>query len=353
MMRMSEMELVEHYLAVMAEHLPVKIREDVINEMRGNIMDMLPDAPTDKDIRTVLEKLGDPVILAGSYIRDKKYLIGPAVYDNYISVLKLAVGIVAIVSAFLSMLSFLFGQPEGTADISIKGAIVYSGDLIAEIIASAFQGALIACVWVTVIFVVFERSGVSRNSLSCKKQWTVDDLPLQSSDDKGRISRAETITGLFFSVFFTILLLTRPQLIGWYEMVNDALIIKEPLINIEQLSRYTFAIIALTAMQFALSIYKFAAKRWYLPMAIFNTVYNIAVGIFIYVISVDPNFFNSGIISLFAQKVGWSYTKLQAAFQHLMTGFTVFIIIMCAVDSIFGFVKSRRLKLPSFIINIK
>ncbi len=350
---MSEMELVERYLSIMAERLPEKIRDDVINEMRGNIMDMLPDAPAEEDIRTVLEKLGDPAVLASSYIKDKKYLIGPDVYDSYFSVLKLSVGLVAIVFAFLSLMGFLFRQPETAIGISVKTAVDFSVELITGILSSAFQGALLACVWVTIVFIILERTGTIQNNPFRKKQWTVEDLPLQSSDNKGRISRVETIAGLFCSIFFTALLLTRPQLIGWYEKVNDILVLKEPLFNKEQLYSYIFTIVVLAAVQFVLSIYKFVVKRWNLPMAILNTANNIALAVFIYFISKDLKLINAAFISLFAQKIGWSDAKLLTVYQSAVTGFVVLFILACAIDSISGFVKSRRLKLPSLNINIK
>ena len=350
---MKEIELVERYLSVMADYLPKREREEVVNEMRANIMDMLPDNPTEDDVRTVLEKLGDPVSLANEYLKDKKYMIGLSVYNSYFSVLKLVIGITAIVFAFLSLMGILLGQPESAGGISAEKAVDFSVDMIIDIFSSAIQGALIAFVWVTAVFIILDRTGVNRTSPFRKKSWTIDKLPQPSSDEKGRISRVETVLGLLGSIFFTALLLKGPNLIGWYEDVNGVITLKASLFNNEQLHFYALTILIFAGVQFVLSVYKFIVKRWNLPMAIFNTANNIALSIFVYVISKDPLFINPEFIALFTDKVGWTAEKAMTAYQSFMTGFLVFFILMSAIDSISGFVKSRRIKLPSLNINIK
>ncbi len=347
---MSESKLIERYLSVMAEHLPAKERAEVANEMRANIMDMLPELPSDEDVRIVLEKLGDPVSLANEYYKDRKHILGLSVYNSYISVLKLVVGIVAIVFAFFSLMGNLFGEPGPN---TVGAATGFTVDMIIDIFSAAFQGALIAFAWVTVIFIVLDRTGVNSSNPFRRKSWTINDLPQPSTSDKGKISRVETIIGLLLTIFFTVLLLTKPQLVGWYEEANGVLVLRESFFNIQQLHFYSFAITMFAALKFILSIYQYIVKRWNLPMAIFNAVDNIALCIFVYVLATDLKFINPSFISLFAEKAGWTIEKAMTAYQKLATGFVVFFIIMSAVDSISGFVKSRRLKLPSFNINIK
>ncbi len=350
---MNEIELVERYLSVMADHLPKREREDVVNEMRANIMDMLPDNSTEDDVRVILEKLGDPVSLANEYLKDKKHMIGLSVYNSYFSILKMVIGICAIVFAFLSLMGILLGQPDSGSGMSGGDAVRFSVDMIVEIFSAAFQGALIAFVWVTVIFLVMDRVGVNRTNPFGKKSWTIDKLPQPSADEKGRISRVETVFGLLGSIFFTALLLKAPNLIGWYERVNGVITLKAPFFNNKQLQSYAFAILVFAGVQFILSVYKFIVKRWNLPMAIFNTANNIALCIFVYIISKDPDFIDSGFISLFTDKAGWAAEKAMTTYQSFMTGFLVFFILMSAIDSISGFAKRRRLKLPSLNINIK
>ena len=88
-------------------------------------------------------------------------------------------------------------------------------------------------------------------------------------------------------------------------------------------------------------------------MAIYNTVNNIAISIFVYVVVNDLRLINPGFISLVAQNAGWTTEKAFTISQCVVKGFIVFVILMCAIDSISGFVKSRRLKLLSLNIDIK
>ncbi len=88
-------------------------------------------------------------------------------------------------------------------------------------------------------------------------------------------------------------------------------------------------------------------------MAIYNTVNNIAISIFVYVVVNDLRLINPGFISLVAQKARWTTEKAFTVSQSAAKGFIVFVILMYAIDSISGFVKSRRLKLPSLNIDIK
>jgi hypothetical protein len=86
------MNLIERYLYAIKKYLPEEIREDAGKELRANIEDMLPVDYTDDDVYQVLMNLGSPRKLANEYNSQKRYLIGPGYYDNYISVLKKVIG---------------------------------------------------------------------------------------------------------------------------------------------------------------------------------------------------------------------------------------------------------------------
>jgi len=87
------MTLIDRYVYTVTERLLEQTRDDVSMELRANIEDMLPENATESDVRTALEKLGNPIRLANEYCEVKRYLIGPGLYDKYISVLKLVTSI--------------------------------------------------------------------------------------------------------------------------------------------------------------------------------------------------------------------------------------------------------------------
>ncbi|MDF2674744.1 MAG: hypothetical protein K0R09_3012, partial [Clostridiales bacterium] len=149
------MKTIDRYVLAVAERLPEDIREDIKNELYTNIEDMLPENPLEDDIRIVLEKLGDPVKLANEYRGTKRYLIGPDMYDSYISVLKLVTGIVAIVFVIVSLLKAAVNPPAS------EGLIGMSIDILANTIGAVIEGAIQGFMWVTLVFVILERTGVN------------------------------------------------------------------------------------------------------------------------------------------------------------------------------------------------
>ncbi|HEX2944414.1 MAG TPA: hypothetical protein VHT96_00475 [Clostridia bacterium] len=341
---MNEANLIERYLNAVAEHLPEDTREDVKKELRANIEDMLPDDPTEKDVRSVLEKLGNPVRLAGEYRQTKRYLIGPTLYDSYISILKLVIGIAAIVFSFIWVLG---NTANPAVDIS-KVPTDFITHFISGIISAAFDGALQAFLWVTVVFVVLERVGLSEGKLPFgKKNWSVDDLPEVVLNNKSRIGRGESVVGLIFSVAFTALLVFQPQVFAWYGKTGSDMMLITPLFDIERLRPYIFFIILLAALQFVMCIYKFIVMRWNLPLAVANTVNNIASSILVFIMLNDGKIINPDFLARFASAVRLPVAGFTTSSHTFFSVFIILFIIGCAIDSITGFVKSRSLNLPS------
>jgi hypothetical protein len=341
---MSDANLIERYLNAVAERLPEDTREDVKKELRANIEDMLPDDPAEEDIRKVLEQLGNPARLADEYRQTKRYLIGPSLYDSYISILKLVIGIAAIVFSFI----WVIGNAANPAVDITKAPTAFITNFISGIISAAFSGALQAFLWVTVVFVVLERVGLREGQLPfSKKRWSVDDLPDVTLNDKGRIGRGETAVGLIFSVAFTALLVFQPQAFAWYGKTGSGMMLVTPLFNIERLRPYIFFIVLLAILQFVMCIYKFIVMRWNLPLAIANTANNIASSILVFVLFNDGNIINPDFLARFAGAVGQPAAGFTASSHTFFSIFIILFIVGCAIDSISGFVKSRRLSLPS------
>ncbi len=340
----NQTNLVDRYLNAVAERLPEDTREDVKKELRANIEDMLPDAPAEEDIRNVLGKLGNPAKLANEYRQTKRYLIGPNLYDSYISTLKLVIGIAVIVAAFFGILEHITNLPAGNSAVSSD----FIADTIASIIASSFSGAAQAFVWVTLVFSALDKAGLGEGKFSfSKKEWSVDDLPEVTTSSKGKISSAETIVEMVFTILFTTLLILQPQLFGWYEKGDSGLMQITPLFNIDRLQSYVPVIILLFAIQFVMSIYKFIIKRWNLALAITNTIYNIVASIFTFVILLDRSVFNQGFISNIAEAVKKPVADVNIGFYAFLVVFIIVSILFYAIDSISGFVKSRRITLHS------
>lgn len=345
---MNQTDWIERYLNAVAERLPEDTREDVKKELRANIEDMLPDNPTEEDIRNVLGKLGNPAKLANEYRQTKSYLIGPNLYDNYISVLKLVIGIAVIVFAFIGMLGHISNPPKNFSEDSVN----FIANAISGVISAVFDGAIQAFMWVTVVFAILERAGLGEGKLSfSKKAWSVDDLPESAIPVKSRISRSEAVVGMVFTIIFASILIFQPQLFGWYEKGSNGLILNMPLLNVDRLQSYIPVIILLFAAGFILCIYKLIVLRWNLPLAVANTVSNIVGSIFTIVMLSDGSIINKGFINRIAEVVNKPVSDVTKGFNSFLTAFIIIVIVSSAIDSVSGFVKSRRTSLPSMKLN--
>ncbi len=336
------MELIDRYIYAVTEHLPADSREDVSNELYANIEDMLPDNATKDDVRAILEKLGNPIKLANEYCQTKRYLIGPSLYDSYISVLKLVIGIVTGVFVSISILDIMLAPSGNTGlfEMSIGSFVNISIDIFINMLVAAIQGITQAFLWVTLTFIILERTGVREGNLPfANKKWSIDDLPSLPIPEKKKISRGETIFSMICTVFFTALLYFKPQLFGWYTKGSDGLVLNEPFFIVERLQYYIPVIILLAIIQLCIFVYKFITMRWNLPLAIANAIHNTASSILAYVMVSDTALFNHRLTATITNFTGVSAYK---AILTIAPKFVIVFIGICIWDSIAGFVKCKK-----------
>jgi hypothetical protein len=194
-------EQINRYVYQVSRFLMVKNKEDIEKEIRSLIDDMLETKcqgreATQVELEEVFAELGKPMELAAKYNDSKRYLIGPALFPLYLRVL----GYVTIVVVILSFVSMLVS--------AVKDGVVWNG------FGGIFNAALSAFAMVTIIFGIIEWRGLSLESFG------EADLKLPPVPKKNeRISRAEPIAGIAFSVLFILLLVTIPECMGVW--LND------------------------------------------------------------------------------------------------------------------------------------
>lgn len=331
------MNLIDRYVYAVTEHIQKELREDVGKELRANIEDMLPENYTDKDVYQVLEELGSPRKLANEYNPQKRYLIGPSYYDNYISVLKLVIGICITVFAGIAILGFAFEPPIDGYTYNNLGLLF--GDLIVAVFEGAIQGAL----WVTIVFVIIERSGADAGQIPfSNKEWKPDDLPEYPVNDKKKISRGETVFSMFCTVLFTALIYVKPELIAVYTKENNGVLNATPFFDVERLQSYMAIFFVFLIIQLVIFVWKYIAGSWNLPLAIMNTIYNVAFCILIIVMISDQALFNTEFFSKIAEYTNGS---LQGLTTWLDTSKWIFVAVFVAIniwDSISSIIKSMN-----------
>ena len=193
---------IERYLQDVARRLPEKEREDVKEELRANIYDMLPDGATEEQIRKVLYELGSPASLAGKYRQNPRYLISPAYYEEYVSVLKWILPLVGVV---VMVIGFITGSVEAFQTDPSQYYLIIT-KVISQGIAMGFSGAFQALVWTTVGFVIAERSGEHAEQKG-KHSWRIEDLPELNKTEQTHIPLSEGIAELIVAIIFSIIAL--------------------------------------------------------------------------------------------------------------------------------------------------
>jgi len=329
-------KLIDRYLDAVKRYLPEEIAEDVGMELRANIEDMLPENYTEDDVYQVLMKLGSPRKLANEYNPQKKYLIGPGYYDKYVSVLKKVIGICVFVSLVIAFLGWMI---ESSADWYEANNLA---NLVGSIISSSITGALQGAFWVTLVFVLLERSGVEAGYIPAfHKEWTPNDLPELTTNHKKKISRGEILVSMFFTILFTAVIYLQPQLIALYSLGGKDNVKVTALFNIERLDLYMPFILMLVVIKLGIFVWKYITESWNKPLSIVNAVYNISICVLILVMLCDKLLINEAIISALADLRKVSVLTLSNWLGKAKWIFGLVFIGSCLFDSIMPFIKGR------------
>lgn len=323
--------LVERYIYDVARRLPENERDEVRKELASNIADMLPDNPGEQDVAAVLTNLGAPSKLAMQYRQKPRYLISPALYDNYIIVLKKVMLVVALVmGGGTALTKMLYLQPTENIGRVITEAV-------SSAVSGAFEGVLAAAFWVTVGFVIAERHSTRK-----EKVWSVNELPEPPEKNDAILSRSGMLVSMALNVFFTglvILMITRYDSLLIFSFKGTVI---HPFSQ-AALDRSIPYILLLCGLSLVVSGVKFYYGHWCKPVCIVNILHNLIwTPVVIYMLH-WPDLFNDGFVVF----VDRTFTAEMDILSHFATGGTVMLIsavlILSAVmDSVSGIWKTYK-----------
>lgn len=243
-------DLVERYVEATTRSLPPKGQDDVRAELTASLADAIDariDQGEDPDVaaRAVLTELGDPAVLAAGYVDRPLHLIGPRYFATWWRLLKLLLAIVPAVA----VVGVAFGQLIAQASI---------GTVIGQSIAAGIGAVVHVFFWVTIVFVVLERSGADAGT-----GWDVDQLPEPQSSGAGR---ADAIATAIFATL-GIGAITWDQLRGFGWVHGESL----PVLNPQLWPWWLLGLIGLIVLEVALAITVFVRRRWTIRLAVLNT----------------------------------------------------------------------------------
>ena len=198
-------DLIERYIYAVTKRMNRNQRDDVAQELRGLIDDMLSErcggiTPTEKDIRVVLTELGTPQELYAKYDEDaEKCLIGQPYYSTYKFVLKIVL-IAVVIGMTISTFILQILNPQDWLNMIIEG------------ITRVYDSLLSAFAIVTLLFAFFYRKGIK-----ITEPFNFDDLPPVPKKSQ-EISKWESIAGIGFCVIFVVLFMFTPEV---FSVITD------------------------------------------------------------------------------------------------------------------------------------
>lgn len=301
---------INRYTYEVARRLPESDRDEVKRELTANIYDMLPENPFENQIKEVLDDLGSPSVMAEKYRSKPRYLIGPALYDSYIHTLKwLAPLIGCILLAVGAFLGVFNGIENGN-----QSAAVFVSSVFSQGLSFGIQGVLQAFFWVTLGFVIAERTGAAA---SLNSKWNVEDLKDVIPENKREISLADSIVELVIIVVFSVIFL-----LVCLDVIPIAFAIKSGDLEV----RYLFTDVLVGAFIPAIIIgaifgviecvTKIVARRWtpaVCAVVIIDAVVGIALSFFLFA---RPHIFNPEFISFIEAQSGF-----KPEYERFLLGF--------------------------------
>ncbi|SCF24913.1 permease prefix domain 1-containing protein [Micromonospora chokoriensis] len=235
--------LTDRYLAATLRSVPAPRRDEIANELRASIDDMVEgrtdsgqDAATAE--REVLTELGNPDVLAARYADRRLQLIGPTYYLLWLRLLKLLLSFIpALVGTIVTVVEAAEGKGFGAIG---PGLVV------------AMQVAVQIAFWLTVTFAVIERSQAAVDL----PEWTVDQLP--DAPARRGIPLADTIASVIMLVL-TIGYLPFQHYRSWVRDTDGENI---PLLDPALWSFWLPALIVVLVLSVIFEVVKYRIGRW-------------------------------------------------------------------------------------------
>jgi hypothetical protein len=310
--------LTDRYIWAVQRSLPEHQRDDIDLELRATIADTI-DAKLESGLdassaeHEAIVELGDPYRLAAGYTDRPLHLIGPALFPDYIRLLKVLFAVVLPIGAAGIFLAMLLGQPETVGEVAgpfiaaLMGLIVHLG------------------FWPTLVFAILERSPDTK-WYSWKPE-NLPDLPVGNS-----IKLSDTVA----SVSWMVVILAGIAWGQFWPLFRDDSGAVIPFFAPELWSFWLpyFIVLAVAGAVFYLTLYR--NRRWTWLFAVLNMALGLAAVIpLLWLLlteqAVNPEFLAAADIA-----------PLFAADGVVTIVLLVVLLASWLTDAVAGFVKARR-----------
>lgn len=321
---MKKNDMIDRYIYATVKKVPEITRNDLQNELKSLISDMLDEScgdkePSEQDIREVLTELGSPNELANKYSLDAdRCLIGGVYYTQYKYVLKIVLFAVLIGITISHFIIFI-----------LKDEVWYQQVL--NYFTSFATSIVYAFGFVTLLFAFFYKNRVNIMDDSLDKL-----PPIPCNENK--ISKKEPIVGICFSVILAIVFIVYPQ--GIVCIITDGEI--TPLFNIELVKRLWYIPLIFALLGIIRESIKIIEGSYTYKLMITTVVVDIFSGILAYIWLSHKNVINSEFI----HKAYTEFNASESIVSRLLDNLNNFIIgiflLVFMIDIITNVVKTAK-----------
>jgi hypothetical protein len=257
-MTTTKSTLTDRYVWAVLRSLPEAQRADIEKELRASIADAIDarveNGESDADAeRAVLLELGEPARLAAGYAGRPLALIGPALYVDYVRLLKLLL-VIVLPSAALGL---------GVAN-ALGGADI--GEIIGSTVVTLISVGVHLAFWVTLVFVILERTG-ARTPLT---PFDLSMLPVLPTKDTPKLSE---LVGTVIFTLFTVAAIYWQQMFSVFDDADGQPI---PLLDAGLWPFWVPVFIGLAVLTLLHGLWLFRAGRWTVPLLAGAVVLNVA-----------------------------------------------------------------------------
>lgn len=160
------MTLIDKYLAAVAAQLPAACREDVVAELRDDIMsrveareEELGRSLSDDEVEAILREIGHPLAVAARFGSGPQHLVGPELFPWWFFGVKVGLMVLAAISVMTVIVKVVFGAEFGQA--------------LAQGFHGFFEGGITLIGVATIAGFIFERQETRPDFIT---NWRVKDL---------------------------------------------------------------------------------------------------------------------------------------------------------------------------------
>ncbi len=310
-------DYIKRYIYAVTRRLPMDMRDEVEEELKAHINDLLSDDPDEEEIDKVLHDFGHPREIASNYDERKRFVIAPEFYADYLLTLRITLIAAGIFALFFSALNALLSVDQET----VWQAIGYVTE---NILNGTFDVLVYTFTIVTVVFWIVSSDKVKKHT----KRWKLKALMEVPKDYKSqKYHSGKAIFALVFQVIaaaaFITVLVYYLERFGIYE--QDIMV--APLFGMSVINPFIPFLIISQVFSIGAQAMLVAQRKYSLSMLTIYTIGAALSSILSIVIIQSNGFITDSFITIAAQNAGMARGDLAHTFTVLITVLTVLIIL--------------------------